>query len=191
MNWITFAIALWVMFGLELGLKDALELGSTGAAPSFVMTLLVVVAMSAPKRTALAAALLTGALLDLTRLAPTVQGASAVATLGPYMLGCALGVYAVLTMRAVVIRRHPLSLLALTAIAYFLTQLVVGALFEARSWYDPQIGHDATRELLRALGSSIYTGVLAAALGPLLMLFSPLFAFEPTQTGLGRRPKRA
>lgn len=37
MNWIVFILNAWVLLGLEIGLKDALRIGETPVAPSFVM----------------------------------------------------------------------------------------------------------------------------------------------------------
>jgi len=187
MNWITFVVLLWLSLGAETGLKDALELGETGMAPSFVIVLVVVVALLAPKKAAIWSAILAGALLDLTRAAPTAAGVGMTPTLGPYALGAAVGVYAVITMRGVVLTRNPLTIFVLSFLAHLLAQLVVIGLFAARSWYDPAVDFAATAALLRGLGSALYTGVIALALGPALLALTPMFAFEPTQTGWSRR----
>ena len=47
MTWAVFAIAAWLLMGAELGVRHALALGPSWVAPSFVVPLLVFVAMFA------------------------------------------------------------------------------------------------------------------------------------------------
>lgn len=177
MNPLSFLIAAWLMFGLELGLRDALELGATGIAPSFVIVLLAMISLLASKRAALWAGLLLGVLMDLTHTMPGPGGFGAVVTVGPYALGSLLAAYSIVTLRALVIKRNPITLVFLSAVAAFLVNIVFVAIMTARSWYDPMIEFSPVAELLQRLGVAAYSGGLALVLGPLLLYFSPLLGF--------------
>ncbi len=178
MNWIAYAVTAWLAFGLELGLRDGLEIGSSGIAPSFVVVLLVVVALQAPVMTALWASFIAGLLLDLTNL--VVDPASDIAhiSIGPHALGCLLAGYTVVTMRALVMRRSVLTMVFLSFIAAALLGIVTTALFSIRLLYDPNLAFAPAAALGRGLASAAYTAGLSAVVGPLLMWSSPLFSFH-------------
>jgi hypothetical protein len=46
-NWLAYIVLLWIFLGLEKGLRDALALGSSGVAPSFVFIIVTMVAIYA------------------------------------------------------------------------------------------------------------------------------------------------
>jgi len=85
-SWLAFAVALWVGLGLELGLRDALRLGAGPVSPSFVVPITVWFVLNASSRRALWAALIAGAMLDLTAAMPRTDGGDAL-ILGPRALG--------------------------------------------------------------------------------------------------------
>lgn len=185
MNWLAFAIAAWIFLGAEIGLRDALVLGSSGVAPSFVVVLLVFVALSTNTTTAMGAALVLGSLLDLTNVV-VLEGVPGTATvLGPYAIGAMAGAYLVVLKRAMMIRHNPLTMAVLAFMAALMMHVVVVGFFTLRSYYEP-IGFAPGRELWTRFLCAIVTGVGALVLGPVLRLFSPLFAFPPGLTGRRR-----
>lgn len=206
MNWLIFALLGWVFLGLEIGLKDALAIGPLGIAPSFVLVLLTVVSMSARPAHALWAAFLMGILLDLTNTLPTISTASTaigaggaltggptgggggptITVLGPYALGCTIAAQLIISLRALMIRRNPLTVGFLAAVCGLVTTVVLVAILSIRSRFDP-IVWDASQSLLVHAASSLYTGVVGIAIALFLIPISPLLGM-PTQPQ--RRPGR-
>ncbi len=184
MNWIVFLIGAWFMFGLETGLRDGLQLGPTGAAPSFVMIYVVFISLSAPKRTAVLASVMLGLLLDLTRATPSADGLSIVWTIGPMALGAAFASYTTVMVRGVLYQRNPLAAPIVVFAASFLAWLIVNGVFTARSWYDPAIDINSVHTLGRDFVSALYTALVALVLGlllrPMIGVISSLFLFDPT-----------
>jgi hypothetical protein len=177
MNWIVFAVAVWLTLGVQWGFAAALKLGATDIAPYFPVVFVVWLGLWARAHHAIAAALITGALWDISQHATTVTG-QAVVILGPRALGCLLGVYLVLTLRGVMLRKNLLTIVMLSALAALLCQLVVTMLLTVRGVIDPAV---VVQPPLAKLGvrsaSAVYTGFVAAAVGPLLEAFKPLFGF--------------
>lgn len=186
MNWIAFALAAWIALGAELGLKPALALGPTSIAPSFALILLAYVAMWAPPLTAYTAALLVGAVLDLTHPPATEGGLSSVVVIGPYALGCMGGAYAAVTARGVLIKQNPLSFAFLALVLTLVAHAVVITLLRIRASYDDLLV-SFTHEVGARLSSTVYTAVLALLVGPLLRLLIPLFGFPATHSSRTRR----
>ena len=185
MNWVAFAIASWLFLGAELGLRDALELGVTGVAPSLVIVLVVFIAMSTPTTTALWAALILGVLLDLTHPVPIDGAPDAATILGPYALGLMAGAYLVVLKRAMMIRSNPFTIPVLAFMAALLMHVIVVVFFTIRAYYDP-IAFAPGRELWTRFLCAVVTALGAIVLGPLLRLSAPLFAF-PVGSGARRR----
>ena len=176
MNWLAFALASWVFFGLETGLRDALRVGSTQIAPSFVFVLVVFVALSAPVHTALGAALIAGAITDLLWPLPLSSG-GVTYVLGPYALGYLIGAQLIVTIRALMMRRNPLTMGFLALVGGACAQVVVVALHTVRGLFYQGVEFNATSELVQRLGVAAYTGVLAVVLALLLIPMTPLFGF--------------
>ncbi|MDX2116121.1 MAG: hypothetical protein SFZ24_10965 [Planctomycetota bacterium] len=185
MNWLIFALLAWLMAGMELGLRDALQIGNLALAPSFVMILLVFVALWARPQTALGVGLSLGALLDLLYVLPTQTGETAV-LMGPWALGCTLAAYTVLNFRALMFRKNPLTMAFLCAVATAIANVIVLAILALRAFYDPILLPSATSELWQRLGTAVYTGVVALAVGPALQTLAPWLGFR-RQTQLGGR----
>ncbi len=187
MNRVVFLLAAWVCFGLELGLKPFLQLGTSQMAPSFVITLLVFVAMQASATSSLGAGLLIGLLIDLTSARTAPVTGEAITIVGPYALGCLAASYLTLTARTMVVRHNPLTFAFLAFVASMLTHIVAAALLEFRSVYDPAVSFSAASELATRLGSSVYTAAIALPMGWVLRLFSPFFKFPQSGSSRGRR----
>ncbi len=183
MNRVTFLIAVRVMFGAELGLKPAMQLGTSEVAPSFVLALLVFVAMHASMHSTLGAGLLM--YLTSARTAPITQ--EPITIIGPYALGGLAAAYATYTTRTMVVRQNPLTGAFLAFFASMLLHVVAVALLELRSVYDSHVAFAATSELATRFGSSVYTAALALPLGWLLRWFTPVFGFPQAGGARGRR----
>lgn len=177
MNWLVFVIAAWVSFGLEFGLRDALQLGELNISPHFAVILLVFVAMWAAPGAALSASVIIGIGLDLFYQLKLDDG-SDVVVIGPHALGCLLAGYAVINMRALMFRKNVLSIAFLSLVATALMQVVVVALLTARGAYDALVFGPAMAELGQRLGSAVYTGLVAFPLGAMLNVLRGVFRFQ-------------
>ena len=165
MNALAVGLIAYVLLGLDLALRPALALGQAGASPQLLLPLMVFVALWATPRAALWTALTLGAAADLTTRWPLTGGFETVCLLGPSALGYTAGAYLVLTARAMILRRNPLSLGALSVAAAALAAVVVVALLTLRhAFFDPALVWSGRQELLTRLLSALYTGVAAIAL---------------------------
>jgi rod shape-determining protein MreD len=178
LNWVVFLVVGWVAFGLELGLRDALRLAPGDVAPSFVVPVMVYVALSAPSKQALWAAILLGALVDVTWIIPRTDAAATASVLGPYALGMLVAAQFVLAVRGLVIRRHPLTLTVLSMIASIIASVVVVAFLTVRSLYGDPIEFSPTSDLGSRLLSGLYTGATALGWAFALRLVDPFFGFH-------------
>lgn len=176
MNWFSFAIAAWIGFGLEIGLRDMFSLRPWSPAPSFVVALLVFIAMHASQRAVLWAAVILGIIVDLTGSFTLQTGGSAV-LLGPNAIGFLLGAQVVLALRGMIVSRNPLSMGVLAIAVSAVSQIVVVAFLTVHKIYSDPIDWDASRRLLDSLLSAIYTGAAATILSFLFIPITPLFGF--------------
>ena len=176
MNWITFLIVAWLAFGVQMGF-DAFRLAPGDISPSFVIPLIVFVALSAPARHALWAALLLGLLIDLTWLVPRTDGGEAI-VVGPHALGALLATQLVLSVRGMVIRRHFLTLVILSMVSAAVVAAVVVAFMTVRDIYGDPIEFRPTGELVSRLLGAVYTGGGALAWALVTRLIEPGFQFH-------------
>lgn len=174
MSWILFSIVAWFILGLELALRELLQVGPGGIAPNFVLPLMVFVALWAPARVAIGAAFCLGLLVDLT--GPILIDGVTQTVAGPHALGYMLGAALVLNTRGAVMRRNPVTLIVLTILAGVVCSLVVVFLHSIRDLYEP-FAWRPTAELLVRLASSLYSALAAAILGIILFALLPLFGF--------------
>ena len=187
MKWLVAVVVIWVTFGLELGLRDALRLGSGDIGPSFVAVLATYIALHAPPKTAQWAALVLGLLADLTWQLERAGGGAAY-TIGPTALGLWLGTRLVLAARGSLRRGHPLTLAAMTIAAAAVAQIVITSALSVRSIYGDELPWSPSAELWRRLMSAVYSGGLALVLWvPLRLLITPVIGF-PADRG---RPRHA
>lgn len=184
MNWVVFSLVLWGLMGLELGLKDALRLGETPVAPSFVMSLAVVVSLAAPTNAALWACLAIGVVLDLTNPIEVLAGGPDRTVLGPYALGHVLACQLVLTMRGLMMRKNVLTVGFLALFCSFVCHVVVTAILAIRLRYDHGVVFEPTQELMWRFGSSLYSGIAGIVLGAALL---PLLGTMGLSIGPSRR----
>lgn len=175
MRWPVVVIFAYLTLGLELTVKRALAVGPPGAAtiaPSFIIPLLVFLALSAPLVPTLWVALALGVAVDIC--SPREGGG--VVIIGPYALGYMAGAYFVFTMRGFM-RRHWLSMIFLSIVACMLAELVVVAMFSVRGLYSAT-EFVAWRELLRRVMSSLYTAATATVFSLILLPMTGLFGFQ-------------
>lgn len=182
MNWAVFAIASWLLFGAELGMRIAL--GPSWMAPSFVLPLLVFVGLFAQPVTVYWAALALGLVTDLTNLVEAGDGGGRLFIVGPYALGYLVAGQLVLTLRGIMIRRNPLTMGFLAIVASIVAHIVVIAFMTAHKLYGEPVVWTAGTELAHRLGMSVATGVSAFALS---LLFFPLSPALGLATGQPRR----
>ena len=186
MNWIAFAAAAWLCFGLELGLKSALSLGggATGAgqvAPSFVIPLAVFIALSAPALHTLWACLLLGLVMDLTWIREQM-------VVGPWALGFLLAGYLTLNVRGLMIGRNPVTMTVMSIAFAAVAALVVVAITMVRSWLYGAAAPAGPpgADLAVRLGSALYTGAAGLVMFFLLAAAAGMFRFQPaTHRGWG------
>jgi cell shape-determining protein MreD len=145
-SWLAFSLALWVGLGLELGVRDALRLGTGPVGPSFVVPIVVYFALNASHRPALWGALIAGAMLDLTATMARTDGGDAV-FLGPRALGLLLAARLVIAVRTKVIRKSPISMGIASGLAAAVMAVVVVIAFSLRSAIGDPIAWDWGGEL--------------------------------------------
>lgn len=182
MNWLVALVVGYLMLGFELSVRPALGIGPTGVAPSFLVPLMVFVALSAPPLHALWYAFLLGLLMDLTADYPTLDAQHSLTIVGPVALGFLAGAYLTLTMRGVMIRRNPLAMVFMAVVAGALANVVIVAMLSIRVFYGDPIAYSPGQELLSGILSSLYTAGSAALLTLVLIPLTPLFGFQDTRS---------
>lgn len=188
MNSLALIILTWVFFGMELGLKDALRIGQTPIAPSFVFVLLSFVAITARPQVVLWCCLAMGLLTDLTGAIELNNGAQPATVVGPYALGYLLAGQLMVSMRALLMRANPPTLGFTAGVGYAVAQIVVVAILTLRLWMGQPFDWHPTHELLQRLCSALYTGVLGFLLSFLLVPLSPVLGIQsPQQRRFARR----
>lgn len=178
MNWVVFLIVLWLFLGLDVGLVDALQIGSYNIAPSFAIILLTFVAMFAPHSVVMGWALVIGLLIDLLTGITAADGGT-ISVCGPHALGCAVGAYAILTLRALMFRRNVLSIAFLSFVAGALVEIVAVSILSGRAAIDPDVVYARpTHALVQGVLSAVFTAILAFPVGWFLFAVRPLFRFR-------------
>jgi hypothetical protein len=177
-----------MLLGLELALKPALALEPSGIAPSFVLPLIAFVALHAPAMPTLWVALAIGVVLDLTDPVLAADGRYEITVMGPMALGCLAAAYTSLTIRGLLVRRNPITLIVLAVMVTLVANLVAVSMFSMRSVYDSAVALRPTDELVRGVLSAVYTGVSATVLAAVFMPLSGLFGFH--HESHGRRMSR-
>jgi cell shape-determining protein MreD len=187
MRWPIFIITAFVFLALDASFLGVLTLPAVGGiAPSMLIVLVVFVALFASRFSALSAAMLLGAMADLTLPArPHGHVEAGMYVIGPHALGFLLAAYLVVQLRTMVFRQRVITLSALSLTGAMTAALVAIAIYIVRSWYgeatvyptDPSAGH----ELLRQAGVALYTALLAIPLGWVLLASTPVWGFQSGQ----------
>ncbi|MCW5765915.1 MAG: hypothetical protein KIT68_08050 [Phycisphaeraceae bacterium] len=190
MNWIGAAIVGYVLLALELAIRAPLSLGPTGIAPYVLLPLVVHIAMHAPSTPSLWAGLIAGLAVDLESARPTSDGLGTVVVLGPCALGYLLSVFFTLNVRSIVIRRNPLSFVAVCIVAALLGQVATTLVFTLRQALDPSVAFSPGQELWIRSMSSLATGLSAAVLSYPLRWLNPALGLQDPTLRRFRRPGR-
>jgi lysylphosphatidylglycerol synthetase-like protein (DUF2156 family) len=121
------------------------------------------------------AAVALGLIMDLAFEVPLRQSGGTITVPGAHVLAYALGCQLVLLMRPIMIRRNPLTLGFLACVGALVANLTLAMIFTLRHAFGAPIAWETNHELIAALGSAAYTGVLGLFLAfPLLPLAGPL-----------------
>jgi rod shape-determining protein MreD len=184
MRWVVFAVFAVVGLVFDTGLSEVLRIEKLGnIRPSLCAVIAVFVALSAPRTAALWACLLLGVLLDLAQPL-TVAENRVVYLVGPYALGYLLGGWLVITSRAMVFRRRPLTIGVMTVLLLVAAQVLAVTIYvlRAQAWYPGQaiVWTDTSTlpEIGRRLLAAVYSGVLAVPAGWLLVQTIGLWGFQ-------------
>ncbi len=156
----------YMLLALQPVVGEALRLGpaSTGAAPSLVIPLVVMVALYAAPATALWAGLLVGLAVDVS----TLRGDEALVVVGPHALGGLAGAWTVLRMRTLFMRRNPVAVVVLSVVAALAGAVAATLVFGVRRMVLGASG-DVGSELWARCVGALYTGVPALVLGVVLL----------------------
>lgn len=189
MNWLAYLALLWVFVGLEKGLRDALMLGTTGIAPTFVYVLVTLVAIYATPLVTTWAALIAGLALDLVFEHQLKDGGPAVTIIGPYALAYLLSVQLILTLRGVMFRRNPLTVGFLSGVGGAVALCLAAGLLSLRVLFGtPLANWNVGAEMVKALGSAAYTAAVGLFLAFPLMPVAGWIGLPVQQAGrFGRR----
>lgn len=177
MNWFVFALVAWIAFGLELALIPVLDAGSSGVHPSMTIPLLAFISLYATRKPALWSAIILGVTMDLLSPMARTDGGSVV-IIGPYALGYLLACHFILTIRGMLIRRNPLTLIVISIAGSFVAQIVVIAIFTMRDLGTNPLIWDASDQLVSRSFSSLYTGLSALILSIVFFALAPAFGFH-------------
>ena len=175
MRWPIALLAFYIAIGLELGVRPWLSVGA--AAPSFVLPLVVFIALFAPGSVALWCALAAGLVLDLVHVRGVPGATGAVSVPGPEALALCAGAGLVLWARQATIRGNPLTMIVMTIFAGLAGALVHGLIFWVRSWYGEGLAW-AWSEVGTRFFSALLSGGSAAALTLVLFPLMKLFRFD-------------
>jgi rod shape-determining protein MreD len=187
-NWLPVAIAAWLLVGVQKGAADLFKLqpGPAAFMPDLVLPLAVFVALAAPGPHAAWTCLGLGLVVDLLSEQTTAEGGSFV-VVGPYALGYLLAGLLVLQVRSMMIKKNPLTLAALSAVAAIVAGVVVLAALTIRHAYDARLVWSTWPELLGRFGSAAYTGLAGLILAWPLIRLSPVLGLSLGQRSLPRR----
>lgn len=185
MNFLVLAVAAWVALGMDVGLRDAFQLGDRDIAPRFAIILLAFVAAWARRRHVLWFSLILGLLVDLLTNIPLTTGDTATAV-GPNAIGYLVGGYTAFILRAWMYRKHALAIAFLSAAAALVSAVITLAMLKARAAYDPVMMGSATSELGVRAATALYTGVVAVPVAMGLNWVRPVFRF-PVPGRMGGR----
>ena len=188
MRWSIFIVMAAIALTMDQAFFHVLAVGNIF--PGICGTLVVFVALFAPRLTALWAAMIVGLMLDLGTASSTTEGV-AFHVLGPHALGLVLGVYLVLLLRSVVVRRNPFTVGMLVFPCLVAMGLFSMGIWSLRDLYTetllPWGDTSATGELGRVIGGALYSAVLGIPIGWLLLLSWNLWRFDPVLPRGSRR----
>lgn len=181
MRWPVFAFFAFVFLVVDDGLRTLFAIGYTR--PSFLLILMVYVALWAPSSVGGWAAIILGLLTDLTSPIYGVGQTNDVALIGPASLGYLTGAYVTYQVRGMVFRDSSLAMGVLVAVSGAFVHLVIMAILTLRGlpWPlgEPIHGWSAADQLVVRFFDLLYTAVLAVPVGYGLIRLKWLWGFAP------------
>ncbi|MEM1166240.1 MAG: hypothetical protein AAGI30_08105 [Planctomycetota bacterium] len=181
MNWLAFVLALWIVGGVDWGLRASLELQESGVAPSLIVVYVTFVCLYVEARWAWLVGVIGGLVIDLLRDVGTGSDETVV-VVGPAAIGGLLAASFVVNVRGLVYRKNVATIAVLSTVSGVLVHLTAAFALFLRSVYD--VVEAPAGQLPVALGSALYTGVAGVVLGVVLLAFRRMFGFAAdTQTG--------
>lgn len=187
MRWPIFAIFAFAFLVIEDGLRTLMAIGFI--TPSLLLILMVFVGLWAPSTTGGWAAVILGALIDLTTPIYDVGLVHDVALIGPACLGYLTGTYVTCQLRGMVFRDSPLAIAVLVVVAGMFVHLVTMAMLTIRGlpWPlgEPIPGWNAADQLVARFLNLLYTAVWAIPISFLLIRSKWLWAFNSPGTATG------
>jgi cell shape-determining protein MreD len=176
-----FLIVLLLTLALEMSLKRVFVFNDfANVAPSFVIVLLVYLALLAPRMQVMWAALLMGVLLDLSDPLQA-PGGEIVYLIGPHAIGSVFAAFLIVQMRVVVFRQRLITMIVFVLLAFLAANVIRVLLLGVRGWFGEALvwgGGSVGGELLRVLLVAVYSCVLAVPIGWLLLKSTPMWAFQ-------------
>ena len=179
MRWPIYAIFVYLALALEGGLSAALAIDRVS--PSFLLPLMVFIALCARPSVALWAALIMGVLADATQTFQAPERVLDLAVLGPVALGYLGAAGLVLKLREIVFRQSTLTMAALVFLAGLVVHLIAVGLLSLRvmPWTPGErlAGWDAADQLTYRFLALLYTSVITVPLGMVLLRTEKLWGF--------------
>ncbi len=173
-------VAVLLTLALEMSLKPVFVLNHyANVSPSFMIVLLVYVALLAPQLPLLWAALLMGVLMDLTE-ALQAPGGGIVYLIGPNALGYVATAFLITQMRSVVFRQRLITMVVFTFLAFLMVAAIRIMLLCVRGWFGESLvwgGGSFGGELLRVLLVAVYSSLIAIPFGWFLQQSTPAWGF--------------
>lgn len=186
MKWPVPFFAAYILLALEAPIREFIRIGTVS--PSLVFPLVVFVALLASSNAAMWTALLVGAAVDVTTARATTG--APIVIIGPHALGYVAAAYMILTLRPMVMRKNPITLVALSVIGAGLAAIVVVSVLAIRqmifrgSWADG-LGGSLFHDLWQRWLDACYTGAAAIVLSGIFLPLAPWFGFQDPSV---RRP---
>jgi rod shape-determining protein MreD len=165
MKWLSYFILAYIALGFQVGLRGFIDV--KGAAPNFVLIVVVFLALNATRESALVGCFLLGLMQDLLTMHP----------IGTWAVAYSLVAVFVISTQEVVYPNHPLTHFFLCLVG----GIFCGVVLTFHGWLYPLLhgkGSPSSGGSVGMFGSALYTAVLAPiVLGALQRMKGP-FAFR-------------
>lgn len=173
MRWVTYFILAYIALGLQVGLSGPGYIDIKGAAPNFVLLVVIFIGVNGGREPTLLGAFLLGLMQDLLTLYP----------LGTWAVTYGVVAMFVLSTQEVVYREHPLTHFSLGLSG----GIICAVMLALHGWLYPRMHKSA--EIHGAVGyfaSAVYTAILAPIVLGVLQRLRRAFAFKRTRASGGR-----
>jgi rod shape-determining protein MreD len=189
MNPLVVCVAAWIGVGMDVGLRDAFQLGHNDIAPRFTLILVAFVSAWARRTHLMWFGVLLGIVIDLLTNVALTNGDTAT-VIGPHALGYLAAAYTAYILRAWMYRKHALAIAFLSAASALVGAVITLAILKVRAMYDPVLIGPASVELGVRSATALYTGIVAVPVAAGLNWVRPLFRFPAQGRGGGGGMRR-